>query len=257
MNEGCKTWHHHISLSLLGRTLTTLSLATRTDCSFCRPSEPLWPQTLVHLILGGSWDELALGRRVKRQGRRTVLDSSSLIVWWVTLRIFTTASALVMPEERRQEEVNQCRLVNEATECYFITLKKRRLIANCFPSTLVCSIRYSWLWSEMERTEAHCASLIIGYWSRESLMFYLHSGRQGKKGKISQVVSNAIHHTWIYIMGSIPVASLQLITQPPPPPQSYKNHFHYNNWWEGKVIIIRKGGAFRGALVSAILFSWI
>lgn len=120
--------HSHFSKSLtpihsLYCTLTTLSLATRTDCSFCRPSEPLWPQTLVHLILGGSWDELALGRRVKRQGRRTVLDSSSLMVWWVTFRIFTTVSALVTPDktrggERRGED-NQCRIVNEATGRYF------------------------------------------------------------------------------------------------------------------------------------------
>lgn len=111
-----------------------MSLATRTDCSFCRPSEPLWPQTLVHLILGGSWDEL--GRRVKRQGRRTVVDNSSLMVWWVTFRIFTTASALVTPDERRGEEKkgeeNQCHLVNEATGSYFsLRWKKGKLIASC------------------------------------------------------------------------------------------------------------------------------
>lgn len=110
-------------------TLTTLSLATRTDCSFCRPSEPLWPQTLVHLILGGSWNEPALGRRVKRQGSRTVLERSSLMVWWVTFRIFTTVSALVKPEKRRGE-INQCfSFVNEVTKC-FVSLSRFLLVAS-------------------------------------------------------------------------------------------------------------------------------
>lgn len=83
-------------------TFTTLSLATRTDCSFCRPSEPLWPQTLVHLTLGTSEDEL--GWRVKTQGRRTVLDSSSLMVWWVTFRMFTNVSAAAESGEKRHGE---------------------------------------------------------------------------------------------------------------------------------------------------------
>lgn len=103
---GWRTWERLRGRRTLRRqstnaTFTTLSLATSTDCSFCRPSEPLWPQTLVHLTLGTSADEL--GCRVKTQGRRTVLDSSSLMVWWVTFRMFTKVSAAATSEEKREE----------------------------------------------------------------------------------------------------------------------------------------------------------
>ena len=82
-------------------TLTTLYLATRMDCSLCRPSSPLCPHTLVHLMRGGSW--VGVGRRVKTQGSRTLLASCSLTIWCVTFLMFTTGSDHTRPEERGGE----------------------------------------------------------------------------------------------------------------------------------------------------------
>ncbi len=79
-------------------TLIIFSLATRIDCCFCRPSGPRWPQSLVHLMRGGSFEGLWL--RVKTHGKRAEPETGSWTRWWVTLRMFTTASQLTMPENR-------------------------------------------------------------------------------------------------------------------------------------------------------------